>query len=140
MVRLSCVLILILMFLMPVSALAQEAGEEQPAQQVQMPVETRSLDANMPVKPIPPDTVAAKAGEMASGIWTLAQAYAVPLVLFALAAGAFMTVFGAIISRRLMSAGLTVVIAGLFAFLLINYAPEIVGVTQGLANSFFGSP
>lgn len=40
----------------------------------------------------------------------LFRAYAVPLVLFVLAAGAFMTVFGAVLSRKVMHAGLTAII------------------------------
>lgn len=97
-------------------------------------IEQRMVD----IEAVDPDQVVARAASIGEKVWQMAQAFSLPATLVSLVLGAFLVVIGSLVSRRLLGTGFGVIFAGLLAFLLINYAPEIAGLTKALAGGVLG--
>jgi len=96
--------------------------------------EQRMLD----IRPVDPQEFIDRAGSVTEKVWLLARAYSVPMVVVSLVGGALLILAGAVLGKGVARAGTGMIFAGLLAFVLINFAPEIAGLARALAASIVG--
>lgn len=96
--------------------------------------ERRMLD----IRPVDPQEFIDRAGSVTEKVWLVARAYSVPMVVISLVGGALLILAGAVLGKGVARAGTGMIFAGLLAFVLINFAPEIAGLARALAASVVG--
>lgn len=90
------------------------------------------------VRPVDPQEFVDQAARATEKIWVVARGYSVPLVIVSFVLGAVLILAGALLGKSVSRAGAGVIFAGLLAFVLINYAPEIAGLARALAAGLVG--
>lgn len=83
------------------------------------------------------DGLSEKAAAATQEIWLLAKAYSIPLLVVSLLLAGIFLVLSVLFGRSLRQAAGGLVIAGIVAFILFNYAPQMAGFVLSLINSIF---
>lgn len=94
------------------------------------------FQSRLEVHPISIDEVVKKANGIADKVFLLAQAYSLPMVVISLVGGALFMIIGSWLGvKKALQGGFLIIFVGLLGFVLINFAPEIIGLTQNMGAS-----
>ncbi|MBF7084338.1 hypothetical protein IT084_15395 [Desulfallas sp. Bu1-1] len=100
--------------------------------------------ASIEVEPIPPEQIVNAAHDAGEKIMTFGQGLSEPAIITSVTAAGIVILVGLVlaalgVTKRILSAGVCIVLGAGIMYMLVNQPLEIVGIIKGFIGSIFGA-